>query len=566
MQVGRLIYYSADMWNINFLLLIILGLVQWRLARVQSSGICVSSSCQETGRYCQNDDINSCFLRSGAVPFKRVTYDDEDTGENLQMFTGGRCTGPNTTSNIFLKNVTLNYVSINPKYFKLRISWFLTELSGHRGGYELRVIDKYHGTLLRYCIGDSRQTRVTIHNMKYDRLKFLKSIDVLPYPHPRIDENAITVSQPLNQNIEGCADIEHNGTLCGSKPYPKPENLSMESSWCGNDTKTLNITWDPPNVGSDVPLPEIYHVLLHSDPFNYVYTQLFKVQNANQVVLANLSATQNYKVYVLSYRKCSGLGNADENLGCGALARQIEKRIYNCDSFDHITTMFRSEDTVGEQLNVTYDTNHVPVLTIVIVTLNIVLVIAVSLAVILYITLKRHLKGKYLSSNHSTMMVDHIHKVFVFYLSSMSQTHKDYIQKYVICNLLKYFKVITPDDIIRGNISIWLEDAVNSADSVLLIGDEEFCSEWEKDARSPILNSLELLISAAASQNTIAKFGFVSIGESMVDVHIPSNSYLKLMPVFFMGENKCEVEKVYRFVTRSRGIELAHESDHDIKL
>ena len=34
--------------------------------------------------------------------------------------------GPNNTSNIILKNVTLNYVSMNHRYFKLRVSWSLT--------------------------------------------------------------------------------------------------------------------------------------------------------------------------------------------------------------------------------------------------------------------------------------------------------------------------------------------------------------------------------------------------------------------------------------------------------
>ena len=472
-----------------------------------------------------------------------------------------RCTGPDNTSNIILKNVTLNYVSMNPRYFKLRVSWSLTESSGYRGGYELRVIDTNDGTLLCYCIANSNRTRVTINNLKYNDLKVLKSIDVLSYHHPHIYENDIKVSVPVNQNIKGCADVEHNGTICGSKSLPQPENLSVESSVCRNNTKTLNITWDTPNVDSDVPLPEVYHVSLYSDPFNYVYTQRFTVRGTNQVGLLNLSATLNYKVYVTPYRMCSGLGSGGEELGCGAISCQFEKRIDNCVSNtpDHMTTLYRSEGTVVKQLNATFDMNFVPVLSVVI-SLSAVLVIAAVLLVFLRTKLNKLLKSKKHSSNCPTMTVDSKYNVFVFYLSSTSQTDKVYIQKYVICNLLKlkYFKVVTSDDINRGNVCKWLEDAVNSADSVLLVGNEEFFSEWGKKECSPDLNSLELLIYAAVSQKTIAKFGFISLGESIMDVTIPDNSYLKLMPVFFMGKKKCEVEEVYRFVTRSRGIELAH--------
>ena len=537
------------------------------LATQGQSGICESSGiCQETKRLCQPDGINSCFPGSGAVLLKTVTFDGEGAGEKVQTCIRSRCTVPDITSNIILKNITLNYVSMNPRYFKLRVSWSLTESSGYRGGYELRVIDLNDEILLCYCIVNSNRTRVTINGLRYENLKMLKSIDVLPYRHPHINENDIKVSAPLHQNIKGCADVEHNGTICSSKPFPKPENLSVESSVCRNDTKTLNITWDPPNVDSDVPLPEVYHLSLYSNPFNYIYTQRFAVRGANQVGLVHLSATLNYKVYVTPYRMCSGLGSASINLGCGAKSSEFEKRIDNCDSNtpDSITTLYRSEGTVMEQLNVTFDMNLVPVLCVVILLLTLV-VTAVVLFVFLYTKLNKLHRSEKHSSNCPTVMVDYKYNVFVFYLSSTSQTHKVYIQKYVICNLLKlkHFKVVTSDDINKGNICKWLEDAVNSADSVLLVGNEEFFSEWGKKECSPDLNSLELLIYAAVSQKTIAKFGFISIGESMTDVTIPDNSYLKLLPVFFMGKKKCEVEEVYRFVTRSRGIELAHEANHD---
>ena len=102
---------------------------------------------------------------------------------------------------------------MNPRYFKLRVSCSLTESSGYLGGYELRVIAINDKTLLCYCIANSNRTRVTINNIKYNDLKVLKSVDVLPYHHPPIYENDIKVSVPVNQNIKNCADVEHRQHL-----------------------------------------------------------------------------------------------------------------------------------------------------------------------------------------------------------------------------------------------------------------------------------------------------------------------------------------------------------------
>lgn len=393
-------------------------------------------------------------------------------------------------------------------------------------------------------------------------------VDVLPYPDPRSSEDAIKVSQLIHHDINGCADIEHKGTICNIKPYPKPENLSVETCVRANDTKRLDITWDPPNVHSDVPLPDIYHIYLFDETRTYSRAQYFTVRNASQVLLANLSAAHNYSVEVVPYRTCSGLGSVDSRIGCGSSSDETRERLLgSCDSVYGITTeTYYNSSTMQytmKPFNATRNPYLIPVLTSVMLAVTIALVVVVALAVVHCVKLNKHHEVDDRSCICLPKTGDYVYKVFVFYSSHMSHTHNSYIQKHVICNLLKYFKVITSNDISRGNISIWLEDAVNSADSVLLVGNEEFCSEWEKKERSPTLNSLELIISAAASRNTIAKFGFISIEKSEKDVAIPDNSYLKLMPVFFMGEKKCEMEKIYRFVTRSRGIDLAQEVKQD---
>ena len=321
----------------EFFLSIVLCLIQWRLARAHTIICMTGAFCQEAGP-CEGDDINSCFLDSGAMHTLRVNYDDGDGNDILTScysyfsYQHVRCPGPETSSNILMKDLTLNYVSINPKYFKLTVSWSLTESSGHRGGYELRFTNIYDRISLCYCLGNSNKTKVTIRNLRYDRLNHFKSVQVLSYP--RHTEYGLNVSQLLRQDIQGCADVQHNGTLCGNRLYPKPRNLTVESSWCGADTKSMKITWDPPSVDSDVPLPKIYYIYLYSQPYNYVYTHHFTVRGTNEVELMHLIQTRNYKVYVQPYRKCLGLGNAVENLGCGKPAVQIERRVGDCQSIN----------------------------------------------------------------------------------------------------------------------------------------------------------------------------------------------------------------------------------------
>ena len=314
----------------EFVLSIMLYLIQWRLARAQTAICKPSAFCQESG-YCKHDGVNSCFFGSGAV--QRINYDEGD-GNDIRTtcytyyhFQYNRCPSTENASNILLKDLTLNFVSINPRYFKLTVSWSLNESSGHRGGYELRFTNYDDRISSCYCLGNSNKTRVTISYLRYERWNGYKSIQLLPYPRPT--ENGKNVSLLLRP-IRGCADIQHNGTLCGIRPYSKPSNLTVESSWCGSENKSMRITWDPPSVASGVPLPSIYYISLNSVPYNYRYRQRYAVLGTTEITLLNLIAARNYRVYIQPYRRCSGLGDAAENLGCGKWAGQNERRVGDC--------------------------------------------------------------------------------------------------------------------------------------------------------------------------------------------------------------------------------------------
>ena len=316
----------------EFVLSIVLYLIQWRLARAWAE-ICEPRAFCQKAWYYLHDDINSSFLGSGAMPYQRINYDEGDGNDlrktcyTLYHFDYNRCPSTENTSNILLKDLTLNLVSINLRYFKLTVSWSLNESSGHRGGYELRFTNYDDRISACYCLGDSNKTRVTISYVRYESWNGYKSIQLFFYPRPI--ENGMNVSLLLRP-IRGYADIQHNGTLCSTRPYSKPSNLTVESSWCGSENKSMRITWDPPSVASDVPLPSIYYIYIHSIPFNYRYRLLYSVRGTTEITLLNLIAARNFRVHVQPYRRCSGLGDAAENLGCGEIAREFETRVGDC--------------------------------------------------------------------------------------------------------------------------------------------------------------------------------------------------------------------------------------------
>ena len=65
------------MLSTEFVLSIVLYLIQWRLARAQEEICEPRASCKESW-YCREDGINSCFPRSGAAPFQQINYDEGD--------------------------------------------------------------------------------------------------------------------------------------------------------------------------------------------------------------------------------------------------------------------------------------------------------------------------------------------------------------------------------------------------------------------------------------------------------------------------------------------------------
>jgi len=546
----------------SYFIIIILFLLYCR--GVAGSPICHSSSlCQETEHKCKPDSLQFCFPNSELIFDLSVypSYEPQGPHEWTEIASSSQraCVGPENWTNISLQSIHIKYISINPNYLSVCITWTLSSKSGHYGGLEIRILSEYSAIEYRYCVKNTYETKVCINRFRYDTLASYKTVEVLPYPIALDDsEEGVKKSAVVRKDIEGCVDVIHNSTVCGIKQYLRPQNVTVVSNLCGDNTKKLDIVWRHPELALGDVLPSKYYIHLYNQRKEILH--IFVVDHSLKVLIQNLSIQHSYYVGVQAYHVCAGLGSygttGNDRFGCGKLMMVKENHTYPRDCFlENESTTFSEVSSVEIILNRKGIDLNAIILVILFCSLTLTIGIVAFVVILLYGLLK--FCGNKMSSFVCPQKTQR--KVFVFFSPNMSQASLEYIQKHVICSLLEYFDIVTPNDITSGNMSMWLEESMNSVDSVLIVGNKDLCYDWEQEERSPILNSLELLVSAAASQNTIGKFCFISVADSTSDVSVPNNSYLKLMPVFHMGQKKFEIDKLYQFVTKSRGIEFSND-------
>ncbi len=494
---------------------------------------------------------------------------------DVELSRGGGCSdgrdNSNNVSDIVLESIEISYTSVSVQYLSLCVSWELASSSGQHGGLQVDYGERHiaNGRVielsrLRYCVSNPTRRKLCLNNIKYGMLlgKY-HTIEVFPYPHSSDDDLDRAKKTDIVQNtIAGCADIPQvNGTACGLKEYNEPRNIILESCTRENGSmkeKDLKLSWDPP-AGAEVP-PQSYIAIISDEDKLFRH---FNITNSYWLILRGMNASKTYTVEMKAYRQCSGLGSAMlSDLGYGKVSGVVRETSRNC-----TTTFELDTDTTSVNYNTSSETaspltaNNEYYLPVLLGTIGTVVLAGLILTVFGFILLKHF---QHSSINKTAIYPKPLEnpKVFVFYSPSMCDSRLKSLQERIVCLLLEYFEVVTPDDISSGNISMWLEDTVKSVHSILLVANKEFCCDWNKskDDRSPVMNSLELLISSAAAQNSIGKFGFVSSEDGLQDVFVPDHSYLKLMPVFLLGQKTCDIDKLYQFVTKSRGIELGTDS------
>ena len=552
----------------------------WAQLVLGQSVICESPGhCEETSSGCVKDDPYNCITNLIVNNDKKyASYEPSDRASDTITVSSPQSSCEDKTgwssmerTNMTLESLKLDYISRSPKYVTICASWNLTQSSGQNGGFAVEVTRRGGRANYRYCVTNSTTRKVCINNFWYDKLRNKEQyIRVYPFKQDGdVVRASVSKTERIHNDLVGCADVSQSVGTCGPKHYSSAENLTVRSCLHGhededgaNTARDLRITWEPPTGA--VELPGTYYVTLYTKNWPWRY---FKVTDSLQVTVRNVSASFNYTVKVQPYGRCVGLGDypTTNKLGCGDPTGRIMEVLTECTSpastTSHnytVTTPYKY--TLGASRSDRKFDGPQLYSTVVFGIIGGILLVAIVLTPIVLLVIR--------TMQHSTSLVTIYPKfpqklkVFVFYASSMSESRLKIVQERIVCTLLEYFDVVTPNDKSSGNISIWLEDVMKSVDSIFLVGNKEFCCDWmkSKEERSPVMNSLELLISSAAAQDAISRFGFISAEDSVQDVFIPDNSYLKVMPVFLLGQKTCDIDKLYQFVTKSRGIELTTDT------
>ena len=538
--------------------LILVVILVWSISLRSSTVLAEVVSCQtyQNGSSCE--ESQGCFHDQNC--FTSETRYKNDNYRHLKTVdvcsSTRRCSMANSNATLIqLKSVDAQLVSVDPKYFSVNVRWTLKNNSGHYGGYELRLLKDENIEPYRcLCISDSNLLSFSMINIEYATDYKNMKVEVLPYPSEHHNEPVRTFfTKP-----EGCADIEHENTLCDIKSYSRPENLTVLSSVCSGGMKELDISWDPPSLPPNGTKPPTYYIYVYRDHSKTAY-KTFIVHHTRRVRVNNLNASCPYRVKVRPYKRCSGLGNyhINQDIGCGNSIEESEMVTSLCnDTKGNASTV--TENTV---YNITEGpdnisqtrTQHILVYTL------ISTFVALAIILVLFAVLILYLRSCYDTSKdvHPTSD-DSKESVVVFYCRNTPSEGIDYIQKHVIFPLTEYFQVISLNDFSKGDIVKWLERVIRTSRAVLIVGNKEFCVEWmdKVGSRSPLLNSLDHIISAEVSSDTIERFGIILLDDSQKEHCIPDNSYLNLMPIFVMGKGKSDTAKIYRFVTHTKQIEF----------
>ena len=478
-----------------------------------------------------------------------------------------RC-GYETTSAV-LDSVSAIVVPLDSEFFSINISWTLDGVSedGSYGGYELQLIDVGPNLIRRcYCVDNALNFDMLYVRYNSRSRELVLKVEV---------RNSVDTLMTQFDYPRSCDDIPVSDIPCSTGLY---QNLTVESCLC-NGKKQLNISWDITTETTD---SATYYLYLHHSAND---SMIFTVNGTTMITIDNLDATVDYSVELQSFGTClEPRPGIPDYKGCGTRlsARATREQVsLECDS--DVTTPVTQDSTTSAAVKTTHpssvtqspspgtnssvslnsNTNSTVApqqpsrvwLSLVLIPLMVVVVVIILILVLLILKYRGH-EPK--SVEPKPVCTKQAYRVFVFYCSSTPAKELKDIQQHVICPLSEYFDVTTPNDYIRGDVSSWLEEAVQMSKAIFLISDETFCSEWSKKGldRDPALSCLHHLISAAVSHNSIERFGIITTRDSPKKL-IPFNAYLQLMPVFVMSKSKLEETEVYQFVTRYKPFQFS---------
>ena len=388
-----------------------------------------------------------------------------------------------------------------------------------------------------------------------------------------------------------CRDLPYDPIHCEPPEYGPPKNVHAYSSTLGlggnnSEEMSIRVSWGPPQVTSPYPKPTVYYVQVQDASHDLCVFNV-KTNNTHSVSIHHLNASLTYNVNIVTYVPCCAGGHH----GCSFPSNWV--KVVPEPSSSPIpmlpTTMSVSSiiiSTVTASPTATPlsrappSGNNITEPIVIASSIAGVLILAIFVAVGIVIASRkcftcRSSSYDSLPQSEDRQIVIHCHPpqtrpvrappphsispnsrtsytVLVVYSPDSSEDDEKLILQLLVRELRKrYIDTVTPKDLQRGNLPLWMEDQMKRADAVLCVCNEAFSKEWNKNPETTytsraVVHSLKAIIGGSLSQSKdLSTFLGIVLLKQSDKRFIPSN-YLAGTQSFLVDET----EDIARFVAQ----------------
>ena len=498
-------------------------------------------------------------------------------------------------------------------YFNVHVSWgiydrddgdlvegFRVRLRQQQSGHDLDIQD-----LGCVCLNASHRNYTFTYNgdLQYktsDNYMLVAQVMMLPLDGNNVDPQGTNTKKNNTRFPSTCRDLPYDPIHCEPPEYDPPKNVHAYSSIHGlggnnSEEMSIRVSWGPPQVTSPYPQPTVYYVQVQ-DASHDLRVFNVKTNNTHSVSIHHLNESLTYNVNIVTYVSCSD----GDHRGCSfpsnwvkvvpepssspipmpsttmAVSSIIISTVTASPTATPLSGALPSGNNITEPIVIASSIAGVLILAIVVA---IVIVIArkcltyskrdftkVSSCDSLQIDIDVHSPQTVeveappptlYNSSHNDYSpppnsTSHSHTVLVVYSPDSSEYDERLILQLLVRELRKRsINAVTPRDLQRGNLPLWMEDQMKKADAVLCVCDEAFYKEWNKNPETTytsraVVHSLKAIIGGSLSQSKdLSTFLGIVLLKQSDKRFIPSN-YLAGTQSFLVDE----IENIARFVAQ----------------
>ena len=379
------------------------GLVALSSIVIEAQIVCRDNGCGNTGSCCTTSEY-SCIEEHDLIAERdsciRPTARDTPLGNGVELcplrkYYFERCNNSYSTDNRQTVGrfgkvnwVGVEFQSVSYETFSMTVVWEHKDaeiLPDHPelspvGGYEIRIYQKsrMRESSLRECLCVTDPTRRNVsgihtglfkYSLTQDQLSHM-SVEVRTYPSPAGEDrrntrkncSLLTGCAPSNKSEEcfnsrdtcyswpqTCLDFlpSYNSKTCTPPLYGPPTNVRIQTSpYHDNITKNtamqLHLSWEPPNITSLFPAPNVYYITIEDVNGTRMYH--FRAVKATNITILSLNSSMKYNVFVSAYVPCSGLATGTSVRGLVGCAEEYQ---YSIPMYPLSSTWSSSQETTS---------------------------------------------------------------------------------------------------------------------------------------------------------------------------------------------------------------------------